>query len=386
MDGALGAYPFTRESSGTSWQPDNSEHAGIHEMAGDWMLMGHALLNGVDDWQQGPRGDRDTFVSGMLMGSAERTLAGADTLRLRAMLSPDPLMGKSGLPLLLASGETANGVTPLVDRQHPHDLFMELSASYAHALSNIDGIFIYGGLPGEPAFGPPAFMHRLSISESPEPPITHHWLDSTHITFGVVTLGWVHDTWKLEASRFRGREPDQYRDNIETGPLDSDAVRLSWNPTRALSLQISWAHVVSPEQLFPAENQNKESASVIYTVPLAGSGSWSTTAAWGRRSSEHGALDAYALESTVRLSANWSVFGRIEREQNDELVLVAGEPGPVYTVGKVSAGVVRYFRVAAHARIGAGGLYSLNSVPRGLELLYGSDPRGAMLFLRVVVD
>jgi len=386
MSGALGAYPFTRESSGTSWQPDNAEHVGAHEMNGDWMLMGHALLNGVYDWQQGPRGDTDTFVSGMFMGSAERTVSGADTLRLRAMLSPDPLMGKSGLPLLLASGETANGTTPLVDRQHPHDLFMELSASYAHPLTDVDGLFIYGGLPGEPAFGPPAFMHRPSTSESPEPPITHHWLDSTHVTFGVVTVGWVHDTWKLEASRFRGREPDQFRYNIETGRLDSDAVRLSWNPTAALALQVSWAHVVSPEQLFPAENQQKESASALYTVPFAAAGSWSTTLAWGRRSSEHGALDAYALESTVRLDADWSVFARLEREQNDELALIDGAPGPVHAVGKASAGVVRYFRVASRARIGAGGLYSLNAVPHGLEPLYGSDPRGAMLFLRLVVD
>ena len=120
-------------------------------------------------------------------------------------------MGKDGYPLLLQTGETADGRTPLIDRQHPHDLVMELSASWAHRLSGTDSLFVYAGYPGEPAFGPPAFMHRLSGIDDPAAPITHHWLDSTHITFGVVTAGWVHDDWKFEASSFTGREPDQNR-------------------------------------------------------------------------------------------------------------------------------------------------------------------------------
>jgi hypothetical protein len=262
MNGALGSYSMTREASGTSWQPDSSVHAGVFTMENDWMLMGHALLNGVYDRQQGPRGDTDTFVSGMVMGMVTRHFD-TDTLQFRAMLSPEPLMGKSGYPLLLATGETANGTTPLIDRQHPHDLFMELSATYAHALSAADSIFVYTGLPGEPAFGPPAFMHRQSILDSPEAPITHHWLDSTHITYGVVTTGYVHESWKIEVSRFRGREPDEFRYNIETGTLDSSSARLSFNPTPEWALQTSFAHLVSPEQLEPAKDQDRFSASAI---------------------------------------------------------------------------------------------------------------------------
>src|SRR4028119_732495 len=110
---------------------------------------------------------------------------------------------------------------------------MELSASHSHSIGRKSSAFVYGGLPGEPAFGPPAFMHREAIMDSPEAPITHHWLDSTHISFGVVTAGIVLDRVKLEASRFNGREPDQHRWNIETGPLDSSAVRMPWNPTAA---------------------------------------------------------------------------------------------------------------------------------------------------------
>src|ERR1041385_2008671 len=144
--GVLGAYPASRDASGTSWQPDAADPMhGLHAMRGGWMLMGHMTLFGVYDTQSGPRGDDKFFPAGMLMGMARRDLATGDVLNFRAMLSPDPFMGKSGYPLLLATGETANGVTPLVDRQHPHDLFMELSGSYSHKLTGEDSVFIYAG-------------------------------------------------------------------------------------------------------------------------------------------------------------------------------------------------------------------------------------------------
>jgi hypothetical protein len=382
MTGALGAYAMSREASGTSWQPDASPHGGIHLMAGDWMLMGHALLNGVFDSQSGPRGDDRSFLSGMVMAMAQRDL-GDGTLQLRAMLSPEPLMGARGYPLLLASGETADGAAPLVDRQHPHDLFMELSASYSLRLSSKASAFLYAGLPGEPAFGPPAFMHRLSILDSPEAPISHHWLDSTHISFGVVTAGLVLDRLKLEASRFNGREPDQHRWNIETGPLDSSALRLSWNPTPNLALQASWAHLTDPEQLAPGENSTRWSASILYTRALGSGGWWSTTLAWGRRSSSHGKLDAFALESAAGLGL-WTLFARAEHVENDELAGI--HHGPAYGVGKVSLGAIRDLRIAPHLRLGLGALYAFDFVPGALGAFYGGNPRGAMAFIRLKID
>jgi hypothetical protein len=382
--GILGPYPLSREASGTSWQPDSTDHAAVHLMSGRWMLMGHALLNGVYDRQSGPRGDDKVFVSGMVMGSASRMIHG-NMIQFRAMLSPDPLMGKRGYPLLLASGETADGITPLVDRQHPHDLFMELSASYGLRLSDKASLFVYAGLPGEPAFGPPAFMHRLSIMDSPEAPISHHWLDSHHISFGVVTGGFTYDRFKIEASRFNGREPDQHRYDIETGPLDSTSVRLSWNPARTLSLQASWAHLVSPEQLEPGTNQRRWSASAILTRPVGEHGWWSTTAAWGRKSSDHRDLDAWVLESAVGLKG-WTLFGRAERTENDELLPAAGHHGPVFAVGKVSLGTIRDFRLASHVKIGIGALYAVDFVPSALEPSYDGDPTGVMGFIRLKID
>lgn len=381
--GVLGPYPMTREASGTSWQPDAAAHRGIHLMAGDWMFMLHARVLGIYDTQSGPRGDEKGFVSGMFMVMAQRPAGQDGTLQLRAMLSPEPLMGPKGYPLLLATGETADGRTPLVDRQHPHDLFMELSAAYSRKLTLDDSVFVYAGLPGEPAFGPPAFMHRLSVMDSPEAPISHHWLDSTHVSFGVVTAGFVHDVWKIEASAYNGREPDQHRYDIETGALDSTAVRASWNPTANWSLQASWASEKSPEQLDPGVNQRKISASAIRTVPFGNLGWWSTTAAWGRRSSEGVDLDAWVLESALKTDANWTIFGRAERVQNDELTTLAGHRGPVFTVGKVSAGAIHDWALSPHVSLGLGGLYAVNFVPNGLDAAYGNDPSGAMAFVRL---
>jgi hypothetical protein len=260
-----------------------------------------------------------------------------------------------------------------------------LSASYSLRLGERSSLFVYGGLPGEPAFGPPAFMHRMSIMDSPEAPISHHWLDSTHITFGVVTAGLVHESFKIEASRFNGREPDEQRYDIETGPLDSTAVRISWNPTPELSLQGSWAHLVEPEQLEPGENSTRWSASAIYTRPIGSDGWWSTTLAWGRRSGEDEDFDALVLESAVGL-ADWTLFGRAEVAEQNELIATADHHAPAFDVAKVSLGLLRDFRVADHVRIGIGGLYALNFVPDTLEALYGGDPDGAMLFLRLKID
>jgi hypothetical protein len=381
MAAALGPYPMQREASGTAWQPDNSAHQGLTTTSGDWMLMAHGVLNLVYDHQSGPRGDDKAFASGMLMGMARRSL-GNGTLQFKAMISPDPIMGPRGYPLLLASGETANGVDRLTDRQHPHDFFMELSASASQNIGRKSSVYLYAGLPGEPAFGPPAFQHREAIADSPEAPITHHWLDSTHISFGIVTGGIVLDRVKLEVSRFNGREPDQHRWDIETGPLDSTAVRLSWNPTASLALQGSWGHFVDPEQLEPGVDQKRLSLSALYAREIAPGWKLATTFAWGRKTVEHHNDDAFAVEASIK-HGNWTVFGRGEITENRELV----DDHAGYRVGKASLGAVRDFRVAQHFSLGAGGLVAVNFVPNALQTLYGgTNPIGMLGFVRLKLN
>lgn len=382
MHGMFGPYLMTREASGTSWQPDATPMDGIHSMRGDWMTMLHGYVNGVYDHQGGPRGDTSTFAESMLMGMAQRDLDDG-TLGLRAMVSLDPAMGKRGYPLLFETGETADGRTPLVDRQHPHDLLMELAASYSRRLGNDRSVFLYAGLPGEPALGPTAFMHRFSGVDNPEAPLTHHWLDSTHITFGVVTAGYVWRNVKLEGSVFNGREPDQNRWNIELRKLDSYSARLTWNPTPQWSMQVSHGRLASPELLEPQRSVSRTTASASYQMRLAGQ-DMQTTFAWGRnRKDQGGAHDGYLLESALRMRHANTVFARIEHVANDELFR-EDEPlhGQTFNVGKASIGVVHDFAWAGPVRIGAGALVSKYWKSPALDPVYGSNPTSAMVFVR----
>ncbi len=383
MRGMYGGYSMSRESSGTSWQPDASPHQGIHAMYGDWSTMTHGVANLVYDRQGGPRGDRKTFSTSMFMMMGQRAVGGG-TLGLRGMVSADPLFGKGGYPLLLQTGESGDGRTPLIDRQHPHDLFMELAATYSHKISDNSSVFGYAGLPGEPALGPPAFMHRFSGEDNPEAPISHHWLDSTHIAYGVATLGYVLGNMKIEGSVFRGREPDQSRYNIETGKLDSTSLRLSYNPAKSWALQVSRAHIKSPEQLHPDDDVDRTTASVIYNRAF-GANNWQTTLAWGRNAASQGtATNAYLLESAIRTSRTHTFFGRAERADKNELFL----PGTAFAqetfrVGKLSLGYLYDFPSDGHFKFGIGGLVSRFSLPSELQSTYGSSPTSYMLFGRV---
>jgi hypothetical protein len=385
MPSVLGAYPMARDASGTAWQPDAASHGGLHIKMPDpnWTAMFHATIDGVYSSQSGPRGDDLGFLGGMVMASL-RGDVGPGQVQFRAMVSPDPLMGDHGYPLLLAAGETADGVETLVDRQHPHDFFMELSASYSLALSSTDSVFLYAGLPGEPAFGPPAFMHRPAAMASPEAPITHHWLDSTHITFGVLTAGYVHDTFKIEASRFRGREPDQDRWDIETGELDSTAVRLSWNPASNWSLQASWADVTSPEQLEPDVDVTKYSASALYTETFD-IGTVSLTGAFARKeSSEDVTLDAWLGEAAFQPNQDWTIFSRIEAIETDELG-DHGHHGEIENVWRASLGASRDFRLSDSVVMALGASLTQNWTSGALSPLYDGDPFGAMAFVRLKI-
>jgi hypothetical protein len=384
MAGQLGGYGMSRDASGTSWQPDSTPMDGVNWQGGGWSGMLHGYADLVYDHQDGPRGATQTFSESMLMLMAQHSL-GPGTLTLRSMVSLDPLMGPAGYPLLLQSGETANGVTPLVDRQHPHDLFMELAAVYSLPLGGGASTFLYVGYPGEPALGPTAFMHRFSGLDDPAAPITHHWLDSTHISFGVVTAGLVKGPFKLESSVFNGREPDQYRWNFDPLRLDSYSGRISFNPTPDWALQASYGFIKSPEQLEPDVDQRRITASATYNRKLA-AGDWQTTLAWGRNYDHPGnTLDAVLLESAVNLGRS-TFFGRIENVQKDEL-FDAPSPlaGQIFRVSDVTVGYVYDIPLPHHLALGFGVQGAVNLVPTPIKFAYGDDPAGFMPFIRLKI-
>ncbi len=383
MLGMYGPYPMAREASGTSWQPDSTPMEGLHRMSDPWMTMLHGLANFIYDDQGGPRGDTKTFSNSLLMFMGRRELPdGAFGVRL--MLSADPLMGKSGYPELFQTGETADGVHPLIDRQHPHNLLMEAAVAYSVNLSADSAVFGYAGIAGEPALGPPAYMHRFSAMDNPEAPLSHHWLDSTHVTYGVLTAGYVWNQVKLDASAFNGREPNQNRYDVELGPLDSYSARLSYNPLPDLALQVSSAHLVSPEQLQPNVAVHRSTASASYNHMVSRI-QWQTTFAFGRNDPDPGiASDAWLLESELVFADVHTFFARAERVAKDELFL-PGQPlyGRTFTINSLSLGYIYDFARVEQARIGVGGLVTAYRYPSQLDEAYSDGPTSYMLFVRV---
>ena len=406
--GVLGPYAMDRDASGTSWQPEAAGMAGLHSAVGWWRVMVHAGVFGVFTEQGGPRGGGQAFSTNMAMGAGSRML-GRGMLTLRAMTSLEPLMGPRGYRLLLQTGETADGRTGLVDRQHPHDLAMELAAIYSHPLGARGSAFAYVGWPGEPAIGPPAFMHRGSADEVPVAPLAHHWLDATHISFGTVTAGLVWGPAKVEGSAFNGREPDAARWNFERPRLDSRTARVTVNPRPWLSAQISAAALRAPEILHPTIDVRRYTASVSY----AGGGARQPRAmlAWGRnvRSADlptscpllttrsdtiascaagtgvpfgpSRVLDAVLAEASVRVGARQAVFLRAERVEKDEL-FPSSDPFHirVFPVGSVLAGYRYELPVGGHVSWGIGAAGALAVVPEFLAKEYGRRPLSYWIF------
>ena len=354
----------------------------VHEggLAGDlggWSVMAHGFANAVIDHQGGPRGGDQTFSNSMFMVDGLRA-AGRDSLELRGMFSLDPSMGRSGYPLLFQGGETANGLLHLVDRQHPHDFFMELSATLRRRLDERTTAFVSAGLPGDAALGPPVFMHRASGERIPEAPISHHWLDSTHVVFGVVTAGVTRGDWTFEVSRFNAREPDQARWNIETGSLDSSSARVTWRTRAGLSMQVSYGFLHDIEELQQNVSIHRTTVSASYETQVAGM-PWATTLAWGQnekvdRHFVH-RLPAWLVESTLQPARGHTAFVRAERVRNDEFSVEL-------TFEKVSAGWMADIGRVGPAQLGVGALGSYLRPPGLLDFFYGSHPRAWMLFLQ----
>jgi hypothetical protein len=384
MKGTLGQYPMAREASGTAWQPDSTPHTGIHLQGGEWTAMVHGFANLIYDDQGGPRGDDKLFSTSMLMGMANRPL-GPGTWGLKGMLSFDPEMGDEGYPLLLQTGETAGG-HHLIDRQHPHDLFMELATTYSVPTGENSSVFGYFGFPGEPALGPPAFMHRFSGVDNPEAPISHHWLDSTHITFGVGTFGYIWNNWKVEGSVFTGREPDESRWNFDSPQWDSYSTRLSYNFSENWSAQVSYGWLHSPEELSPEVDQERITSSISYNKNW-GRNNWQTTFAWGRNMNDPGEnLDALLLESAVNLAKTHTIFGRIENTDKNELFdHHSPRHGETFNVSKASLGYIYDFPEWHRMQWGIGGLGSIHILPSDLDEEYGDTPTSYMLFARVKI-
>jgi hypothetical protein len=382
MSGGFAGVPETRLASGTAWQPDATPMYGTHVMLDGWgvMLHYHAFL-AFDD-QSGPRGGHQVGSTNWAMAMASRRW-GDDELSFRAMLSLEPwTVTKRGYPLLFQTGEAYNG-SPLVDRQHPHDFFMELAARYRRALGRESALSLYLAPSGEPALGPPVFMHRPSALDNPASPISHHWMDSTHISFGVATLGFSRGPWQVEGSWFNGREPGENRWEIGPPHLDSYSGRISWNPSADWSAQVSTGYLRSPEELDPGVGEHRTTASLMNVRPLAAGRVLATTWAWGQKRDAGVASNALLAESDWQLSDRYTVFGRLEwvEKTGDELIL--GPASRKYDVTQFSLGATRELTPGGRSQLALGGEVTYSAIPDSLQIDYGRHPLGYWIFLRL---
>lgn len=349
------------------------------------MLMLHGIGFVQYDHQGGPRGD-DQFGSlnwAMLMASRDWF---GGRLQARTMLSLDPAtVSNQGYPLLLQSGETYQG-QPLVDRQHPHDFWMELAVMYERALTPGIGASIYAAPSGEPALGPVAFMHRPSAMDNPVAPLGHHWQDATHISFGVITAGVFGHHWKLEGSVFNGREPDEERWGFDPIRLDSYSGRFTAHLDSNWVVSAGYGFLQSPEALDPSESTRRATASILYGRQIGKDGHLAAALVWG--TNRHAGLTTHSgvLEAEAVFARRSTVYGRVDFAQKtaEDLSIGTLAPETRLPVGAVSAGYIRELIGGSGATIGVGVQGTVNVVPESIESFYGSRaPLGAMVFLRV---
>src|SRR3954454_22952249 len=382
MGGAADAgLPSPHQGSGTSWQPASVPGRQWMWMRGGWEMMGHGAIFADYNQQGGPRGagKAESVNWGMLM---EQHKLGSGTVLFRQMFSAESLTSPHpGFPELFQTGETYHG-EPLVDHQHPHNVFAELAAMYTLPLTERVSWELYGGPSAEPALGPVTYMHRASAAEIPLAPLGHHLQDSTHTSFGVITSGLTIDRVKVEASAFNGREPNEKRWSIQLGALDSWSTRASVAPSQNWAAQYSIGRLEHPEALEPG-SQWRQTASIEYSRPLP-AGNWATTLLWGRvHKIDPGTnLNSYLLESTLNFRARNYAFSRLELVDKDELFPEAATH-PSYRIGAYTFGGVRDLIQNRAWQLGLGADATFYSKPAVLDSAYGKNPVSFQIFIRM---
>jgi len=376
--------------SGTGAEPISTPSPMLMTIKGPWMLMFHASVFVLDAQQSSARGGDKFFSTSWFMPMAQRKLGpGVFTTRVMTSLEPATVTGRR-YPLLLQQGETAFGV-PIADGQHPHDFIMEVAALYDLRLGEKSLLSFYFAPVGDPAIGPMAYAHRASASENPVGTLGHHQEDSTHISGDVVTVGFTRGMTRIEASGFHGREPDEFRWDIDQGRIDSWSIRLTLEPGKNWSGQYSYARLTSQEALFPGEDQERMTASVMYNRPFH-DGNWANTLLWGRTRSlqDNAIFNSYAFESTARFRARNYAWTRIESaERSNELILGENPLPPGFQeqpIGQVQAYTIGYDRdveLVSHLASAIGAQFTTYGVVERLKPIYGAHPVGVAVFVRL---
>lgn len=354
--------------------PARAQDAHVHNApAGAWQWGVEATVFGGYNYQLREFTDFDEVeLQNWLMSSLRRSLGAASHLEFIAMFSLEAFtMRDLGSPQVFQTGETFGG-RPLIDYQHPHDLWMNLGAEFTHSLGATT--LLLSAYPVGPGpYGPLVFMHRPSAAENPQVPLSHHYLDAAHISTGVVSFGVERAGFRVEAGAFHGREPDENRLDLDTGALDSYGGRLSW-ADGPWSIQVSGADLKTPERA-SAYDAQRVTASVSY---FKGDENRSIAwfAAFGQNREVHGNLEAYLIEATRRAGRN-AFYMRAEHVDKDILDAGFHPVGVAHKhrqspVNALTLGYVRDLTRQRWGTIGVGGDLTGYTVPANLAESYGS--------------
>jgi hypothetical protein len=348
---------------------------------GGWQFMQDGIVFAEFNRQGGPRGGKEFVVPNWWMGMAARS-AGTGIVTFSGMFSLDPAtLAKDGYREIFQAGETFDGA-PLIDHQHPHDLFMQLAATWRLPVTDRTGFTIAGGPSGEPALGPVAFMHRPSASKNPIAPLSHHVFDSTHISFGVVTAAVDHGPWTVEGSVFNGREPDENRWDLDFGALDSVSGRVWFRPTNRWEFQASTGHLKNPEQLEPGNIQRTTTSASWFARD--GDDYTAVTVAYGVNASDHGRRQAVLGEVTKHFGLN-SLYARTEvlQVETAALLRISLSDNRRDALGAFTFGGVRDVLRRRRFEGGFGAAATFYAVPDRLTSTYGERPASFQLFFRL---
>ncbi|MBA4853430.1 hypothetical protein [Emticicia sp. BO119] len=383
--------PMNRNGSGTAWLPDAVPIYGAMIHSRKWMYMLHwniapryTIQNiGKENVRRGKAFSAPNWL--MFMG--QRKLGEKGLLRFNTMLSADRITESgAGYPLLFQTGESWQG-RPLVDSQHPHDLFSELSIGYTYAFSKKSDLSFYLAYPGEPALGSVAFMHRPSALANPDAPLSHHWNDGTHITFGVATIGYRFNNLKFEASSFTGREPDENRYNFDKPRFDSYSGRISYNPTSNWSFQVSQGWIKSPELLHADEDVTRTTASAIYAKNFGKEKFLTITTLWGiNQQKESKSENAVLIEASLR-HQKLALYTRYEWTQKSVKELDLNEidfsTNTLFPINAFTLGFNYDLFSFKKIRFASGSQFTLYYADKRLNELYGKNPVSGQVFLRI---
>ena len=384
----FGAMATARAESGpgvleTAAAPRAEAAAGIGRFT--TVVHGWAFL--TSNRQGGRSGDQDFESQNHVMIVSSRPV-GSWTLTLLGTFTAEPMtVPRQGAPELFQRGETYKDVL-LVDRQHAHDLFVELGTLWSRGFAKRSRFRLYLAPWGEPAVGPTVYVHRLSASANPPAPLAHHNQDSTHISADVVTAALDMGPVSVEGSVFHGREPDENRWDIEQGSLDSYSGRIWIGPARGLRLQVSAARREHPEALEEGD-QTRQTASIEYERTTT-SGFVAAALISGRNLLEGGHEEwGNTLEATWKFAGKNTVYGRAEKVDRDLYELVNKSQRPETTperrtsVDALTLGYLRDLALLSEAETALGAGVTMYRFDDRLDPVYGNRPLSAQVFVRL---